>query len=249
MLVLTRRPEEKIVFPNLGITVQVIRIQGNVVRVGIEAPPEVRVLRHELVAQSAPEQIHRPGATLAHALCNHLNNVGMALHLLQRQLDHGRLEAANATLSDALTKLGEMDHAWVAAQCVGQPAPPPPAAQCRTLVVEDDTNERELLAGLLSMHGCECATAADGLDALDYLAAHDRPDFVLLDMRMPRCDGPRTLQHIRRDPRLGGLKVFAISGSPPDEFGTPTGPDGFDAWFPKPLNTCQLWDTMRQHLI
>lgn len=48
MLVLSRRPEETIVFPELGITVEVIRTKGNTVRLGIKAPEEVRILRGEL---------------------------------------------------------------------------------------------------------------------------------------------------------------------------------------------------------
>ena len=48
MLVLSRRSEEQIVFPELGITVEVLRIKGNVVRLGIKAPDSVRILRGEL---------------------------------------------------------------------------------------------------------------------------------------------------------------------------------------------------------
>jgi carbon storage regulator CsrA len=48
MLVLSRRPNEKIVFPSLGITIQVAEIKKGRVRLGIEAPPEVKVLRDEL---------------------------------------------------------------------------------------------------------------------------------------------------------------------------------------------------------
>jgi carbon storage regulator len=47
MLVLTRKPNEVI---NIGdqIMVRILRIQGNQVRVGIEAPPGVHILRGEL---------------------------------------------------------------------------------------------------------------------------------------------------------------------------------------------------------
>lgn len=48
MLVLTRRPDETIVFPELGITVEVIMTKGNKVRLGIKAPDSVRILRGEL---------------------------------------------------------------------------------------------------------------------------------------------------------------------------------------------------------
>ena len=48
MLVLCRRENESIVIGD-RITVTVIEIQGNRIRLGIEAPKEVRVLRTELV--------------------------------------------------------------------------------------------------------------------------------------------------------------------------------------------------------
>ncbi len=54
------------------------------------------------------------------------------------------------------------------------------------------------------MTGFQVDTAGDGADALDYLHSHDRPDVVLLDMLMPRCDGPTTIGRIRRDPSLEG---------------------------------------------
>jgi carbon storage regulator CsrA len=67
MLVLSRRPNEKIVLPDLGITVQVLAIRGNAVKIGIEAPHEVRVLRSELqgteadcVASPARRQVREP---------------------------------------------------------------------------------------------------------------------------------------------------------------------------------------------
>ena len=51
MLVLSRRLHERIQFPGLNITVQVVAIKPGVVRIGIEAPPDVKVFREELLAQ------------------------------------------------------------------------------------------------------------------------------------------------------------------------------------------------------
>ncbi len=47
MLVLTRKPNEKIHIGN-NVTLTVLRIQGNTVRIGLEAPRDVRVIRGEL---------------------------------------------------------------------------------------------------------------------------------------------------------------------------------------------------------
>ena len=55
MLVLSRRLNEKVVLPGLNVTVQVVSAKAGVVRLGIEAPPEVQVLRAELLACPAPD--------------------------------------------------------------------------------------------------------------------------------------------------------------------------------------------------
>ena len=56
MLVLSRKQKEQIKIGD-GITITVLEVRGNVVKIGIQAPHEVRVLRGELNtwdAQPAP---------------------------------------------------------------------------------------------------------------------------------------------------------------------------------------------------
>jgi carbon storage regulator CsrA len=60
MLVLSRRMHEKIVFPGFNITVQVLDIQSGRVRLGIEAPPEVKIMRNELLARPQEHRADRP---------------------------------------------------------------------------------------------------------------------------------------------------------------------------------------------
>lgn len=52
MLVLTRKPSQRI-FVGDNVTVTVVRIDGNTVRIGIDAPPEVSILREEVGARKA----------------------------------------------------------------------------------------------------------------------------------------------------------------------------------------------------
>jgi carbon storage regulator len=56
MLVLSRRINESIQIGE-GITVSVLRIDGERVRIGIDAPIEVRVIRSELMAEVATENL------------------------------------------------------------------------------------------------------------------------------------------------------------------------------------------------
>jgi carbon storage regulator CsrA len=54
MLVLTRKLQEKITIAG-NITVTVLRVKGQTVRIGIEAPREIRVVRGELPMEAAKE--------------------------------------------------------------------------------------------------------------------------------------------------------------------------------------------------
>jgi len=47
MLVLTRKPGEKICVGD-NITVTVVEVTGNRIRIGVEAPEDIRILRSEL---------------------------------------------------------------------------------------------------------------------------------------------------------------------------------------------------------
>ena len=49
MLVLSRRTNEIISFPELGITLKILKVKGRAVSVGIEAPDDIQILRGELV--------------------------------------------------------------------------------------------------------------------------------------------------------------------------------------------------------
>ena len=49
MLVLSRKTNETIELPELGITIEVIKVKGGTVRLGIKAPESIRILRGELL--------------------------------------------------------------------------------------------------------------------------------------------------------------------------------------------------------
>ena len=60
MLVLSRRLHERIQFPGLNISIKVVAIKSGVIRLGIEAPPDVRILREEIF-QGAASAFISPG--------------------------------------------------------------------------------------------------------------------------------------------------------------------------------------------
>jgi carbon storage regulator CsrA len=203
MLVLSRRPQQKVVFPSVGISVEILSVQGHNVRVGVEAPRDVAVWRDEILPCEAPQaDVPSP-----HPRCD--SRPG-------GPTPKARLARAAAAARRRLT----------------------------ALLVEDNRNECTLLASYLRLNGIAVETADDGVDALEYLEGHERPDVVLLDMHLPRFDGPSTVAAIRRNPRFEGLKVFAVTGASQAEYGIPIGPAGVDRWFTKPINPPGLIDEM-----
>jgi carbon storage regulator CsrA len=245
MLVLTRRPNETIVLPGPGVTMHVLSVNNNSVRVGIDAPADVTVLRGEVQDRqkqwAAPPDASAPVRGLA---SRRVETARKGLAEAQQLLAAGRAAEAAETLG----RIDE-DLALLERRLGGTPAAHAAGGGSqRALVVEDNPNERELLALFLRNAGLDVDTAADGTDALNYLHTHSRPDFVLLDMGLPRCDGATMVRQVRQDPAYAGLKIFAITGHTPDEFSLDRGPGGVDRWYHKPVDPADLVRGMRQDL-
>ena len=79
------------------------------------------------------------------------------------------------------------------------------------LVVDDDYDIRDTLRDILSDEGVTTAFAGDGIEALAYLRAHAHPRLILLDLMMPRCDGPTFRAEQRKDPALADIPVVVLS--------------------------------------
>jgi carbon storage regulator CsrA len=244
MLVLTRRPNETIVLPASGVTVRVLSARTNAVRIGIEAPPEVTVLRGEVYDRQTPRSLPDASAPLRGLASRRVETARVGLAEAQRLLAAGRVAEAAETLQ----RIDE-DLVLLERRLGGVPAPhAAPGGPRRALLVEDNANERELLALFLRNAGLDVDTARDGCDALDYLHTHSRPDVVLLDMGLPACDGATVVRQVRQDPACKGLRIFAITSHSPDHFKVDQGPGGVDRWFHKPIDPADLVREMRQDL-
>jgi carbon storage regulator CsrA len=77
MLVLSRRIAQKIVFPSINTTIQVVSTKSGIVRLGIEAPDRLPVFREEVVAQlinhEQPSAMHETAPSCWHSINNRLN--------------------------------------------------------------------------------------------------------------------------------------------------------------------------------
>src|SRR5262245_28287924 len=110
------------------------------------------------------------------------------------------------------------------------------------LIVEDNSNARELFARIVSALGHEVLESEDGVDALQQLDNHE-VDLVITDLRMPKMDGLSLISEVRQKwPRL---PVILVSGyiSPNDFKGNP---DQFLEVIPKPIERDHLIATVNR---
>ena len=244
MLVVSRKQNQSIVFPALGIRVEILRIAGKTVRVGVQAPESVQILRGELSDSSSsdgePSKPSESASQQTHELRNHLNKANLAIKLLQKQLAAGSVAGAEESLAIALRSFEQLEQlASVRGErfspgCFETSFSGAVSSRKRALLVEDDPNERMLLAGYLRACGYDVDTAVDGQAALEYLA-ESKPDAVVMDMEMPRLSGSECIKEIRRDYQFDDVKLFVVSGVEQQAMKVPTGDRGIQRWFQKPL--------------
>ncbi len=84
------------------------------------------------------------------------------------------------------------------------------------LLVEDDTDTREVLRAILESDGFDVTPAVDGLDALSRLedlraADPDTPCVVVLDYMMPRCSGSQFRERQLATPSIADVPVILVS--------------------------------------
>jgi len=106
-------------------------------------------------------------------------------------------------------------------------------------VVDDDEVIRQLIAVNLTLEGFDVATAVDGQDCLDKVAAID-PDVITLDVMMPRLDGWVTAGQTRR------IKVVLITARAQEDDKTRGREIGVDAYLTKPFDPGEMIRVVRE---
>jgi class 3 adenylate cyclase len=84
------------------------------------------------------------------------------------------------------------------------------ASPATILVVDDDEENRELLARRLAREGHHVRVAKGGHEALALIGS-EPVDLVLLDVMMPDLDGPTVLARLKQDPERRHIPVLMIS--------------------------------------
>jgi two-component system response regulator len=125
--------------------------------------------------------------------------------------------------------------------------------KARVLLVEDSEHDVMLTKVAFEMNGidAELFSVCDGVLAIEYLNKRGpykgipSPDFVLLDLNMPRLDGRRVLREIRNDPYLKDLPVFIMTTSSSEKDITEAYANCANLYIVKPLDLHEFINSIR----
>ena len=116
----------------------------------------------------------------------------------------------------------------------------------RILIVEDVEFNRDLLVQLLE-EDYELLTATDGAAGVE-LAAHERPDLILMDLSLPVVDGWEATRRIKANAALRHIPIIALTAHAMTGDEEKAREVGCDDYLSKPIDEDLLFEKLRHFL-
>ena len=114
----------------------------------------------------------------------------------------------------------------------------------KILIVDDDADDVEIFCEAIAEidPAIKCDSAENGEEALKLLrnAFYDQPDFIFLDLNMPRMNGKQCLAELKKDPQLKDIPVIVYTTSKLDEDFQETSRLGAMLFITKPTRLTKL---------
>ncbi len=120
----------------------------------------------------------------------------------------------------------------------GVPAP------LRILLIEDSRDILFLMKMELESLGYSVLAAKDGESGLD-IAARERPDLIISDIKMPGMDGLEFIKRLRALPELSSTPAIALTGYDSEQDVAQGLAAGYNAHISKPVDPQELSELIR----
>ncbi len=117
----------------------------------------------------------------------------------------------------------------------------------RILVVEDNPDNRILIADVLTSLDYEVIVAVDGEEGVAKANA-EKPDLILMDLSLPQMDGWTATRHIKAKPELQHIKIIALTAHAMVGDREKALEAGCDDYVSKPIDLRELAGKLAQHL-
>ena len=115
------------------------------------------------------------------------------------------------------------------------------------LIIEDEEDIRDFAARVLELEGYRVLQAGDGGEGLRMLRQHP-VSLVLLDLRLPDCDGWTLLEELKGDPQLSMVPVVMFTASAAVSRRSQAMAFGAVDYLVKPLSAARLKETVHSVL-
>lgn len=113
------------------------------------------------------------------------------------------------------------------------------------LFADDDIDDRDLFCKAIAEVDPDiiCHMFEDGNDLMKYLKDQGNvlPDYIFLDLRMPKMNGKKCLEEIRADARLNKLPVIIYTTSDDEEDSKNLAKSGATHFVTKPANPEEIY--------
>lgn len=116
------------------------------------------------------------------------------------------------------------------------------------LIVDDVADNRELLWDFLEPTGAHLLEAENGVQAIQ-IASNEKPDIVLMDIRMPVMDGMEACKILKQTPITANIPCIAVTASIKLGRSGKEIPEYFDESLMKPIDFQQLTDILIRFLV
>jgi CheY-like chemotaxis protein len=115
----------------------------------------------------------------------------------------------------------------------------------KVLVIDDETDGREMLMATLRLEGATVLGAGSGQEALD-ITEMETPDAIVCDIGMPAMDGYDFLRNLRKRQRFERVPVIAFTAYASRSDRDTMLASGFDAYLSKPAVSDEVIDVLER---
>jgi len=109
----------------------------------------------------------------------------------------------------------------------------------KILIVEDHPLHMKLMEMTLRDKNYTLVKATDGQEALD-MAVRERPDLILMDIRLPKMNGFEVTKKLRENPEFSHTPIIALTAHAMAGARESVIKSGCDTYLSKPVDTRQL---------
>ena len=117
----------------------------------------------------------------------------------------------------------------------------------KVLIIEDDVDTSRLMGKLLSQNGYQVLAAIDAYQGIN-LIRKERPDLVILDLKMPAGGGIGVLKSIRSSMLFSFTTVVVVTASDDQELKKQVTELGVQGYVQKPFKNELLLQVIRNAL-